>query len=307
MGAQQLSTFYDYVLVESESRTVMDTAAVAKALAQYDAVFLGETHEHPAIHRAQFDLIYALYAQSVAVTVSMEQFERDTQSKLDQYLAGEIGEATLIRDARAWKNYGASYRPILELARDANWPVLAANAPHAIVRCVGREGPDYLDALDTDQRVTVASDLDLGDGAYRQKFFGTMQGSSSHGERTDIPDSLKRSYAAQVLRDETMAETIATHMTRFPNRTIVHLNGSFHSAGFLGTVERVARRAPEASLAVVHPVHVDDIADISDTSFSLGTFLLATRPPPERILSEAEQRAEIEAIMAVRSKNGCSS
>ena len=56
--------------------------------------------------------------------LSMEQFARDKQAVLKQYLAGEIGEQTLMDQGEAWPNYASDYRPLVEL----NHQVMAINA-----------------------------------------------------------------------------------------------------------------------------------------------------------------------------------
>lgn len=46
-------------------------------------------------------------------------------------------------DARPWNNY-AQYRPLVELAKAAELPVVAANAPRRYVSAAGRVGPEVL-------------------------------------------------------------------------------------------------------------------------------------------------------------------
>src|SRR5690554_7260780 len=54
--------------------------------------------------------------------------------------SGTTGETEMLEDANVWVNYKASYRPLVEFARQHQLPVIAANAPAVTVRCVGREG-----------------------------------------------------------------------------------------------------------------------------------------------------------------------
>jgi len=76
----------------------------------------------------------------------------------------------------------------------------------------------------------------------------------------------ERSYTAQVLRDETMAESIALHLDQHQKRKVLHLNGKFHSSKFLGTVERLATRKPELKIAVIETVTVAE----QDDSWKVG-------------------------------------
>lgn len=70
--------------------------------------------------------------------LSLEMFERDVQTVLDEYLRGLIREADMLQDARPWANYDKDYRPMVEFARAHGIPVAAANVPRRYVGAVGR-------------------------------------------------------------------------------------------------------------------------------------------------------------------------
>jgi uncharacterized iron-regulated protein len=67
----------------------------------------------------------------------------------------------------AWPNYAEAYRPLVEYAKERRLPVIAANAPAEVVRCVMQEGPDYLTRLPAAKRGWAAKDLHLDGGGYR--------------------------------------------------------------------------------------------------------------------------------------------
>ena len=60
------------------------------------------------------------------VVLSLEQFERDAQPALDDYLAGRIDEAAFLAKARPWGNYREAYRPLIEFCKARGLPVVAA-------------------------------------------------------------------------------------------------------------------------------------------------------------------------------------
>ena len=66
-------------------------------------------------------------------------------------------------------------------------------------------------------------------------------------------------HPAQSLWDASMAHAIAISLDRHPGKTIVHVNGSFHSDDHLGVVEQLARYRPGTRMAV--------ISIVPDTSF----------------------------------------
>jgi uncharacterized iron-regulated protein len=131
--------------------------------------------------------------------------------------------------------------------------VIAANAPGATVRCVGREGAGYLDTLSPDQRARLPDQPFQDTPAYREKFVAAIAG--SHGsDTTEMSGRMLRMYQAQLLRDTTMALQIARAHRENPGHQILHTTGTFHSEGRLGTVAALQSIAPELKIAVVSPV-----------------------------------------------------
>jgi uncharacterized iron-regulated protein len=299
---------------EAPPRMVTLTAA-ADVLAQFDVIVLGEVHRHAGVHHAQMAFFRELHARHPAMSLSMEQFERDQQPVLDEYIAGKIGENTMASRIELWANYGTSYRPLVEYAKEHKLPVIAANAPAMVVRCVGMEGPSFLARMKPEQRGWAAVDLNLQDGPYRNKFMGFATGDAGHGgdpnakpgEKRTPSEQAVRAFAAQVTRDDTMAESIAQHLQKNPGRKVVHLTGHFHSDAFLGTVERLKLRMPTIKIAVVTPVESGDAPTpkLSATDTKSGTYLLVIRPLPAPYATNEEMRAAIKAQMAQRRENKC--
>ena len=293
----ELAHLYNYrwSLPAAPEQTIT-TEQAAKKLKNYDVVFFGELHGHPGIHLAQMELFAQLYQLNRNISLSMEQFERDTQPVLDQYLNREIGEGYLVENARAWDNYQSAYRPLVEFARDRKLPVIAANAPKQMVVCVGASGLDVLDRYPEAQRNHVAQHIDVSDGPYRQKFIDFMQQESAHqtvsddSEKQIMQTMVQRSYAAQAVRDDTMAESIARHLENNPGRQVLHLNGNFHSSGFLGTVERLQQRMPLLNIAVIHAM-TDQGDDKGVSSKAPGTLLIEVQSIPDKFV-DAKHREQ---------------
>ncbi|MDX1270085.1 MAG: ChaN family lipoprotein, partial [Oceanisphaera sp.] len=140
-------TLYEARLADAREGKTLNLETLTQRLAGADIVVIGEYHGHQAAHLLQSQIQEALYRRHPLQVLSMEQFNLDKQAAVDAYLSGETGETEFIEDSNAWENYRASYRPLIEFARQHGLPVIAANAPAAIVRCVGRTGPGYLDKL----------------------------------------------------------------------------------------------------------------------------------------------------------------
>jgi len=308
-------TSYVFLRTHDSLPSVVTVADAGGSLSAYDVIFLGEVHRHAGVHHAQMAVLRELHARHPAMTLSMEQFERDQQPVLDEYLAGKIGENTMANRIELWTNYGTSYRPMVEFAKEHKLPVIAANAPGMVVRCIGIEGPSFLGRMKPEQRGWAATDLNLQDGPYKDKFMGFATGDAGHGgdpdakpgERRTPSDQAVRAFAAQVARDDTMAESIAKHLQENPGRKVVHLTGHFHSDAFLGTVERLKQRMPNLKMAVVSPVESGHAANprITPSNLKSGTLLLVIRPLPAPYATNEEMRAAIKAQLAQRRENKC--
>jgi uncharacterized iron-regulated protein len=276
----------------------------ADALKDDDVVFVGELHDHIGNHLAEMALFRALQARAPTLALSMEQFERDVQPVVDDYLAGRVGEDALRKRGRAWSNYAEAYRPLVEYAKDHGLPVIAAEAPTSVVVCVGEKGPEFLSQLAPDKRGWAAADLHLGDGAYKDKFFRFLAEDGAHGDadgkRAQPSAAAQRSYAAQVTRDDTMAESIFLYVQKHPGRKVFHITGAYHVEGGLGTVERLKARAPGLKVAVVVPVEIEqaDALKIGPGDADGADFAILLRERPKDYVTDAERKAAEESQAA---------
>jgi len=285
-----LTSMYSFQLIDVRGKEpqLVNLDSSDGGLLAYDIVFIGENHRHPGNHLAQAMIYQRMLAGGQRVILSMEQFERDTQQTLDAYLNDEIGEWSLRHFGRAWDNYQSSYRPLVEMAKAQGLPVIAANAPKDTVICTGRNGLSVLDKLPEERKGEVAAAFHTPEeGAYYEKFATTM----SHGGSSTKTKPSLNGYHAQIVRDDTMAESIHNAMQANPEHKLVHLNGHFHSASALGTVERVQLRR-QSKIAVIQPVLVDEPKAPSFTfeDVSTGDYLLLIYPLPELVKTEANRK-----------------
>lgn len=254
-------------------------------LERADVVFVGEQHDDAETHRAEVELLDAIGRTGRPVIVSLEMFERDVQPLVDDYLAGHATEAEFLARSRPWDRYATDYRPLVELARQHRWPLVAANVPRPLASAIGRQGMMALDTLSPMARRFAARDNACPADDYRARFMESMQShSAGSGPAPQAGDSLptamaERFYLAQCVKDETMAESIVdARLTAPRNAIVVHIDGSFHSDYFQGTVARVRRRQPAWTLVVISAVPVADpvVAPIA-TQGGKADFVLFTR------------------------------
>ncbi|MYM58075.1 hypothetical protein GTG28_02465 [Vibrio sp. OCN044] len=241
---KQTETFYDYQLF-SPSAIPISLHKLPQDILEADVILMGELHSHSGIHHFQTDLFNTLSTKGRTIALSMEQFSRDSQPVIDQYLNGEIGEQTLIKEANAWPNYESDYRPIVELAKARQLDIIAANAPKNIVRCIGKQGISYLDKLSSEQRATVATHVNTQPSLYKDKFMASMH----HG----VSEKAERYYAAQITWDETMAESITDYLQLNPQAQVLHIAGKFHIEKGLGIKASILARQPNLKVVVITP------------------------------------------------------
>jgi uncharacterized iron-regulated protein len=260
--------------------------ALADALAVYDVVFLGEMHDDAAGHRFKAALLEELGRRRPRLLLSLEMFERDVQVAVDEHAAGRMPEEAFLAAARPWPNHADAYRPLLELARARRWPVVAANVPRPLASAVARGGMAALDTLPPERWRWFAARRECApEGEYHRRFSDAMGGMAGHGGH----GAADRYYAAQCLKDETMAESIVRAREAWPGWGVVHVSGAFHSDFRLGTVERLARRLPRARIAVVSIVPVPDpgVANPAEHAGRADWVVFTRRPHAEEPAEEA--------------------
>ena len=91
--------------------------------------FFGEEHNDSVTHYLEQTMLRLLYSKfNDKLTLSMEMFDRDVQTVMDEYLSGAIREKNFTKDARVWSNY-RDYKPMVEFAKEKGLHVICANCP----------------------------------------------------------------------------------------------------------------------------------------------------------------------------------
>ncbi len=262
---------------------------VVTAMGAHEVVFVGETHDDPTAHFLETELLtraYAAYGSPATVAdqtdtrrvaLSLEFFERDVQTILNEYLGGLITEKAFLKDSRPWPRYQTDYRPMVEFAREHGLDVVAANAPRRYVSRVTLHGRASLENLSPEAKSTLAP-LPYGDASetYRDQWIRMML-SVIEQERMKcgkpIPEAelvaspsggnahedMGRQLHSQVLWDATMAYWVTDYLVRHPTALVLHMVGSFHVARGTGIPEQVERYRPGTSSMIVMLRAVSDV------------------------------------------------
>jgi uncharacterized iron-regulated protein len=255
------SSYVPERVYDSDRKRFTDFEAMLADLARADVVFVGEQHDDPATHRLELAMLEGLARRRADITLALEMFERDVQDALSRYSAGGISEEEFLQISRPWPRYATDYRPLVELAREAGWPIVASNIPRRLAAAVAKRGLEALASVPPDDRPFAAAARECPEDDYFRRFAQAMESHVSSGQQSDAETeraTLRRYYLSQCLKDETMAESVVRARSD-SRRLIVHVNGAFHSDFGDGAAERVRRRLPGTRVKVVTLLPVADL------------------------------------------------
>ncbi|PKN12609.1 MAG: hypothetical protein CVU69_06115 [Deltaproteobacteria bacterium HGW-Deltaproteobacteria-4] len=211
---------------------------MASAATDSRIIYVAETHDNPASHRVQLDLLKALAQRYPGRTaVAMEMFTPAQQDTLDAWVANALDEKNFLKLwYSSWKMDFAYYRDILNYCREAGIPIIGINAEKSMVQAVGRK--DFA-ALTAEEQARLPTTLDPGD-PYHQALTAAIFGGHMQGKPLD---GFQR---VQTLWDETMAGNIVRFLTS-PQGDDIHLlvlAGGNHVRYGFGIPRRVFKQLP---------------------------------------------------------------
>ncbi|WP_461453197.1 ChaN family lipoprotein [Mucilaginibacter sp.] len=265
-----LSTHYKIFNTKTQkAASVNDIVADMK---HADVLFFGEEHNDSIGHQLEYILLKKLSLQySGKTALSMEMFETDCQTVLNEYLNRLIRDKNFETDARVWPNYD-DYRPLIEFAKDNKLPVIAANAPARYTNMVNRLGLNSLQQLDaTGKSYLPPLPVDTATGAYLKKFDDIMGGHSA------MPGM--QMYQAQNLWDATMGWSIAKFIKNHPDYKVLQINGGFHSEEKLGVPAQLLHYYPKAKIMNIAVYSDDNFINPDWSKLSkMGDYIILTDP-----------------------------
>jgi uncharacterized iron-regulated protein len=224
------------------SKCINSITQLVPQIARANVIYLGETHDSAKDHEKQLKIIQELYKRNKRIAIAMEMFQRPFQNVINDYLAGKITEEELVKRTEYEQRWGFDwelYAPIMRFARENKIPVLATNTPAEITRKVSRQG---LESLTPEERKLIPpfSEIRTSPEEYRKMLLAAFEAhqSAGHGKSS----SADRFFLAQVLWDETMAESIANFQKDNRDYQVVVLVGQGHVVYDYGIPSRVERR-----------------------------------------------------------------
>lgn len=199
-------------------------------------IYVGETHTAFADHLLQLEVLRSMAARPGELSVGVEWFQRPFQPVLDDYLAGKIEEAEMLRRTeyyQRWRFDYRLYRPIVRFAKEKGIRIIALNASRELTNEIRQVG---IEALADGSRADLPQSYDFSDTEYERVLRETFK---SHPTGNG---DFRRFLEVQLTWDESMAEGIADYLQADPNHRILVLAGRGHIASRRGIPNRVTRR-----------------------------------------------------------------
>ena len=228
-----------------------------------DVVLFGEYHNNPIVHWLQYELTDTLIKMGRPLILGAEMYESDNQEALNMYLAGEIDQMGLDSMARLWKNHKTDYKPVLDLARDHQIPLIATNIPRIYASRVSKGGFEALHDLTDEEKAWLAPlpiDYDPELPGYAKML--TMMGDHA------TPDFPK----AQAIKDATMAYFISKNY--MDGQLFLHFHGTYHSDHYEGILWYLKRIKPELRYITISTVQQKDPSILTDENKGKAHFTI---------------------------------
>jgi uncharacterized iron-regulated protein len=247
-----------------------------KAAKSSDVIFFGELHKNPIIHWLEFELTKDLYsAKGADLVIGAEMFEVDNQLLINEYISKMIRKKDFESEAKLWGNYKSDYAPIVDFAREKGIKVIATNIPRRFAALVNLKGFEGLDSINAMQRGMIAP-LPI-------KYPDTLACYANIGKATGNDDMASHAMMnlgkAQAIKDATMAHFIVKGGA-FEGKTILHLNGTYHSDNYEGIVwylrQAIRKTSLELKILTIASLTQENVDTISAQDAARADFIVIT-------------------------------
>ncbi len=266
---------------------------------------LAEQHGHPVGLTAAASLWRACSLETDDKTnrsspaLALEFFERDDQSRIDDYLAGLSTEEVFLKrtgktlppGGDPWASgYPPGHRDMVEAAKVAGVPVIAANAPRAYVRLARTKGYAALAELTHEQQRLFVQPRFSGDTAppdnkYWRDFLSFMGSTPEKYAAADATEREKTDsmFRSQSIWDATMADSVRQALAS-GHAPVFLVIGQFHAdfadEGGGGTVQALKAARPQTKVVVVSFQDADPNGGFRPEDKGRADFVVYCGPQP---------------------------
>jgi len=221
-------------------------------------IYVGEQHNLLSHHINQLTIIKRLNNKGFKFGVGMEMFQVPYQKAINDYIADRINERQFLKETRYFKTWRFDYnlyKPVIDYLKKNKIPLIALNIDGDISRRVARLG---MGELTDKEKSSLPGAMDLTNEEYIRDLYDLF---AMHKMRTDIKD-FNYFLQAQILWDESMAESAINFLKKNPDKKLVVLAGNGHMRNRYGIPKRVFRRLKEPYAVILQDDEIKtEIAD----------------------------------------------
>jgi uncharacterized iron-regulated protein len=258
---------------------------IVSDMRNHDVLFFGEEHNDSIGHYLENKVFGMLHREFTGkLALSMEMFDRDAQTVMNEYLGGMIREKNFVKDGRVWNNY-KDYKPMVEFAKVNGLDVICANAPGRYTNLAGRKGQKALLQLSEQAKKYMAPlPYDTASGKYYEKLIGLTSHNSISMTDTSkkmpaMPMSSFNLIEAQSLWDATMAWSISEYLNKNKGKKVMQVNGRFHSDEGFAIVTQLKKYSPKLSSLIISSGTDESFPNIDwSKQKHLGDYVVITDP-----------------------------
>jgi uncharacterized iron-regulated protein len=225
-------------------------------LAGVRLLLVGESHTSAEAHRVERRVLEELARSGRPLLVGLEMYPATEQRFLDDWVAGRLSEEAFLSASRWYEHWSypfGYYRDIFLFAREKSIPLVAVNAPRAVVSAVRQKGIAGLSAEEAAQ-IPIPTDADSLE--HMRLFRASLGDEGFHSGMSE--EDWKRLFAAQCTWDAAMAGHAIRALEKSGDgkAILVLLAGAGHVEYGLG-IARQAAGFP-GRIATLLPVPVAD-------------------------------------------------
>ena len=195
-----------------------------------DVVYVGETHDEPLDHQAQFEALKAMrIARGSRIAVAFEMLTQPQQKHLDDYAAGLITQEEFLSRVDWKKEWGfdfGMYKPLFDFMAANKLRGLALNVPREIVKKVARGG---LESLSEDDKKYLPEKVEIS--AHKKYNEYLKKSFDGHGGSPMAKMFTFENYAASMAAwNEGMGWRVAEFLDANPGWAVLVIAGNGHLA-----------------------------------------------------------------------------
>ena len=282
-----------HLIISVKSGKEVSLNDIAEDMKNHDVLFFGEEHNDSVAHYLENKMFEILFQNfTTNITLSMEMFDRDVQTVMNEYLKGFIREKNFTKDARVWSNY-KDYKPMVEFAKNNKLDIICANTPTRYTNLVNRKGQKALMELpDESKKYFAPLPYDTASGKYYEKIMAL----TAH-DNTSITDTTVKKMPlmllgfnmimGQSLWDATMAYSISEYLKKNKVKKVMQVNGRFHSDEGLAIVTQLKKYSPKIKSLIISSGTDDSFPNIDWSKHKhLGDYIIITDPSIPKTFKE---------------------